>query len=203
MRKIAAISIMTALVLMLGAYQITWAGCGACGGGAKHTHDKATSSKMVCGCPASEASMQAHQKMNVLETAEHAGSFNTLLSAIKKAGLESTLKGDGPYTVFAPTDEAFANLPKGKLDALLKDKAKLKSILTYHVHSGLLTSNQVANLSSFSTVNGQDASVMVEPCGVMIDHASIVTPDVKASNGIIHIIDHVNLPKALTTLMDE
>ncbi len=132
---------------------------------------------------------------DIVETAVAAGSFKTLATALTEAGLIETLKGKGPFTVFAPTDEAFAKLPKGTLEALLKDKAKLKAILLYHVVSGNVGSADVVKLTSAKTVNGQSVTIKVMDGKVHIDGATVTTADVKASNGVIHIIDTVILPK--------
>ncbi len=133
--------------------------------------------------------------MDIVETAVAAGSFNTLVAAVKAAGLVETLKGAGPFTVFAPTDEAFAKLPKGTVEALLADKAKLTSILTYHVVSGRVMAADVVKLTEAKTVNGQMAKVSAGKDGVMIDGAKVITTDIVTSNGVIHVIDSVILPK--------
>ena len=132
---------------------------------------------------------------DIVETAVAAGSFKTLATALTEAGLIETLKGKGPFTVFAPTDEAFAKLPKGTVEALLKDKEKLKAILLYHVVSGNVGSADVVKLSSAKTVNGQSVTIKVEGGKVKIDGATVTTADVACTNGVIHIIDTVILPK--------
>lgn len=132
---------------------------------------------------------------DIIETAAAAGSFNTLAAAIDAAGLTETLKGEGPFTVFAPTDEAFARLPEGTVDALLKDKARLAAILTYHVVAGEVTSQQVAGLSSAKTVNGADLAIKVQDGKVMVGRATVTQTDIAATNGIIHVIDQVLLPE--------
>ncbi len=131
---------------------------------------------------------------DIVETAVAAGSFKTLAAALDAAGLIATLKGKGPYTVFAPTDEAFARLPKGTVEALLKDKAKLTRILTYHVVAGDVRAAQVVGLTSARTVNGKDLAVKVAGGKVMIGGATVVRADVGASNGVIHVIDTVLIP---------
>ncbi|GIK15294.1 MAG: hypothetical protein BroJett003_02580 [Planctomycetota bacterium] len=132
-------------------------------------------------------------KNDVIEAARSAGSFRTLLAAIEAAGLTDTLRGDGPFTVFAPTDEAFAKLPKNTLDGLLKDKVKLASVLTYHVVSGKVTAADVVKLKEARTVQGQ--SVMIDASsGVKVNASNVVNPDVPATNGVIHVIDAVLLP---------
>ena len=133
--------------------------------------------------------------MNIVETASAAGSFKTLIAAVKAAGLEETLKGKGPFTVFAPTDEAFAKLPAGTVEALLKDKAKLTAILTYHVVAGKVMAADAIKLTEAKTVNGQSFKIAAGKDGVMIDNAKVVATDIIASNGVIHVIDNVILPK--------
>jgi uncharacterized surface protein with fasciclin (FAS1) repeats len=151
--------------------------------------------------PTVSAQMMDHSKMDkpaemdIVETAVAAGSFKTLAAALTAADLITTLKGDGPFTVFAPTDEAFAKLPAGTVEALLKDKAKLTAILTYHVVAGAVPASEVVKITSAKTVNGKDVSVAVKYGKVMINNATVVTPDIKASNGIIHVIDTVLLPE--------
>ncbi|HEX7337591.1 MAG TPA: fasciclin domain-containing protein [Gemmatimonadales bacterium] len=132
---------------------------------------------------------------DIIETASAAGSFKTLGRAIEAAGLTETLKGEGPFTVFAPTDEAFAQLPKGTLEALLKDKAKLTAILTYHVVAGKVTSGQVAGMSSAKTLNGQELSIKAKDGKVKVGKSTVTTADIEASNGVIHVIDQVLMPK--------
>lgn len=133
--------------------------------------------------------------MDIVETAVAAGQFTTLAAALEAAGLVDALKGDGPFTVFAPTDAAFAKLPAGTVEALLKDKAKLTAILTYHVVSGKVTADQVVTLSGAKTLNGKSVKIMVHDGKVMVDNATVVKADVMASNGVIHVIDTVILPE--------
>jgi len=130
---------------------------------------------------------------DIVDTAVSAGSFTTLVAAVKAAGLVDTLKGPGPFTVFAPTDEAFAKLPAGTVEALLKDIPKLTKILTYHVVSGKVMAADVVKLKSATTVEGSDVKIDASN-GVMINDSKVVTPDVAADNGVIHIIDAVLLP---------
>ncbi|MBD2690249.1 fasciclin domain-containing protein [Anabaena catenula] len=130
---------------------------------------------------------------DIVDTAANAGSFNTLVAAVKAAGLADTLKGPGPFTVFAPTDEAFAKLPAGTVDALLKDIPKLKKILTYHVVSGKVLAADVVKLKSATTVQGSDVKIDASN-GVKINDAKVATPDVAADNGVIHVIDTVLIP---------
>ncbi|MDN3489062.1 MULTISPECIES: fasciclin domain-containing protein [unclassified Pseudoalteromonas] len=136
-------------------------------------------------------------KKDIVDVAAANGSFSTLVAAVKAAGLVDTLKGDGPFTVFAPTDEAFAKLPAGTVENLLKseNKDKLTAILTYHVVSGKVMAADVVKLDSATTVQGQSVNVTTNDGSVMINNASVVMADVKASNGVIHVIDTVLLPK--------
>lgn len=161
-----------------------------CASGKAEATSKKTGEIMKAG-----ATEKAQKAMDIVETAASAGSFNTLVAAVKAAGLVETLKGEGPFTVFAPTDEAFAKLPKGTVEALLNDKAKLTSILTYHVVAGKVMAADVVKLSEAKTVNGQSAKVVVGKDGVMIDNAKVVKTDIATSNGVIHVIDTVILPK--------
>ena len=131
----------------------------------------------------------------IVDVAIAAGSFQTLVQAVQAAGLVETLKGEGPFTVFAPTDAAFAKLPKGTVEALLQDKAKLTSILTYHVVPGKLLAADVVKSKSLTTVQGQKLTVDASK-GAKINGANIVKTDVLASNGVIHVIDAVVLPAA-------
>ena len=134
---------------------------------------------------------------DIVETATGAKSFSTLLTAAKAAGLVETLQGEGPYTVFAPTDEAFAALPAGTLKGLLADKEALKALLLYHVVPGAVTADQVVGLTSADSVEGSPVAISVKDGMVYLnDSAKVVTPDVMASNGVIHVIDQVLLPPA-------
>ncbi|MDX2183296.1 MAG: fasciclin domain-containing protein [Gemmatimonadaceae bacterium] len=135
------------------------------------------------------------QTKDIVETAVAAGSFNTLAAALKAAGLVETLKGKGPFTVFAPTDEAFKKLPAGTVESLLKpeNKAKLTAILTYHVVAGKVLAKDVKP-GKVKTVNGASAEVMAHGNMLMLNNAGIVKTDVQASNGVIHVIDAVILP---------
>ena len=145
--------------------------------------------------PATAAPSMAPAMGDIVDIATSAGSFKTLLTAATAAGLVDTLKGEGPFTVFAPTDEAFAALPAGTLDGLLKDPEALKQILLYHVVSGKVTADQVVNLTSADSVAGPAIKIAVKDGKVMLnDSATVVTPDVEASNGVIHVIDQVILP---------
>ena len=133
---------------------------------------------------------------DIVDTAVAAGTFKTLAKALGEADLVKTLKGKGPFTVFAPTDEAFAKVPKETLDALLKDKKKLAAVLTYHVVAGKVKAADAAKLTTAKTVNGQSISIKAKDGGVMInDSAKVTTTDIEASNGVIHVIDTVLMPK--------
>jgi uncharacterized surface protein with fasciclin (FAS1) repeats len=131
---------------------------------------------------------------DIVETAQAAGGFTTLLTAVEAAGLVDTLKGEGPFTVFAPTDEAFAALPEGTLEALLADTEALGRVLLYHVVAGQVTANQVAALESAQTVEGSTVTIRVEDGKVFINDAQVLSTDILTSNGIIHVIDQVILP---------
>ena len=130
---------------------------------------------------------------DIVDTAVNAGSFNTLVAAVKAANLVDTLKGAGPFTVFAPTDEAFAKLPQGTVDGLLQDIPKLTKILTYHVVSGKVTAAEVVKLNSAKTVEGTNVKIDASN-GVKVNNATVTTPDVAADNGVIHVIDTVLIP---------
>jgi uncharacterized surface protein with fasciclin (FAS1) repeats len=131
---------------------------------------------------------------DIVDTAVSAGSFNTLVAAVQAAGLVDTLKGPGPFTVFAPTDEAFSKLPAGTVDALLNDIPQLTKILTYHVVSGKVLAADVVKLDSAPTVEGTSVQIDASNGGVKINDANVVTADVQADNGVIHVIDTVLIP---------
>jgi uncharacterized surface protein with fasciclin (FAS1) repeats len=137
---------------------------------------------------------QAGSQKDIVDTAVAAGSFKTLATALEAAGLIDTLKGPGPFTVFAPTDEAFAKIPKADLDALIADKAKLTKVLTYHVVAGKVMAADVMKIKEAKTVQGQMVKVDTSS-GVKINGANVVKADVEASNGVIHVIDSVILPQ--------
>jgi transforming growth factor-beta-induced protein len=134
---------------------------------------------------------------DIVDTAVAAGSFKTLAAALQAAGLVDTLKGKGPFTVFAPTDEAFAKLPAGTVENLLKpeNKDKLVAILTYHVVPGKVLVAQVVKMTSAKTVNGQTLAISVNDGTVMVDNARVIKTDILCTNGVIHVIDSVLLPK--------
>ena len=141
--------------------------------------------------------VRAEDKKDIVDTAIGAGSFKTLVAAVKAAGLVETLKGKGPFTVFAPTDEAFAKLPAGTVESLLKpeNKAKLVAILTYHVVPGKVMAKDVVKLNEAKTVQGTSVKIMVKEGKVSVDAAQVVTTDIETSNGVIHVIDSVIMPK--------
>lgn len=146
---------------------------------------------------AKEAPAAAATK-DIVDTAVAAGSFNTLATALKEAGLIETLKGKGPFTVFAPTDEAFAKIAKKDLEALLKDKKKLTAVLTYHVVSGSVMAADVVKMkdgSKVKTVEGREFTLGLKDGKVTVDGANVVKTDIAASNGVIHVIDTVIMPK--------
>ncbi len=185
------------LALLLPALAIAVAACSA-GSSPSAAPTAATQSPAATAAP-SDAPLASAGAMtkDIVETATEAGSFKTLLAAVKAAGLVETLQGAGPFTVFAPTDEAFAALPAGTLEGLLKDPTALKKILLYHVVSGSVTADKVVGITSATSVEGSPISVAVKDGTVWLNgSAKVVTTDVIASNGVIHVIDHVLLPPA-------
>jgi uncharacterized surface protein with fasciclin (FAS1) repeats len=134
------------------------------------------------------------KKMDIVDTAVAAGSFNTLAAALTAADLIETLKGEGPFTVFAPTDEAFAKIPAEQLDAILADKELLTSILTYHVVAGKVKAADVVKLDSATTVQGSDVAI-TSTDGVKVNNATVIKTDIMTSNGVIHVIDTVLVPQ--------
>ena len=136
------------------------------------------------------------QKADLVDTAVAAGDFDTLVTAVKAAGLVDTLKGDGPFTVFAPNDAAFAKVPKEDLEALLADPERLRAVLTYHVVPGKVKAAQVVGMDSATTVQGQSVDIAAGDGGVTVDGAKVIATDIEASNGVIHVIDAVILPKS-------
>jgi len=137
-------------------------------------------------------------KVDIVQTAVAAGQFTTLASLLQKAGLVDTLATGGPFTVFAPTDAAFAKVPKATLDALAADPAKLKAVLLYHVVPGRVTAADVVKLTSAKTAEGRSLAIKVVNGSVFVDGAQVTTPDVEATNGVIHVIDSVLIPKEAT-----
>lgn len=144
---------------------------------------------------AGTASAGSHQGKDIVETAIDAGSFTTLVAAVDAAGLVETLQGEGPFTVFAPTDEAFAALPDGLLEQLLDNPDQLADILLYHVVAGEVYAADVVELDSATTVQGSDVTITTTSAGgVMVDGANVVTTDIETTNGVIHVIDAVITP---------
>jgi uncharacterized surface protein with fasciclin (FAS1) repeats len=150
--------------------------------------------KMLLCATLALTSLSAARAADIVDTAIAAGQFKTLVTAVQAAGLVDTLKGPGPFTVFAPTDAAFAKLPPGTLDSLLANPAKLKAVLTYHVVAGKVMASQVKS-GPVKTVEGSNATLTAKGGKVTIDKATVVKADVEASNGVIHVIDTVILPK--------
>jgi uncharacterized surface protein with fasciclin (FAS1) repeats len=151
---------------------------------------------LVASSSAAPAKPEQAKKQNIVQTAASAGQFTTLAALLEQAGLAKTLQGKGPYTVFAPTDAAFAKVPKSTLNALAKDKAALRSVLLYHVASGKVPAAKVVKLKSAETLNGQSVSIRVRNGKVFVSGAQVTTPDVMASNGVIHVINKVLIPKS-------
>jgi uncharacterized surface protein with fasciclin (FAS1) repeats len=141
------------------------------------------------------AGASAKPRENIVETATAAGQFKTLTSLLKTAGLARTLEGKGPYTVFAPTDAAFAKVPKATLDALGRNKAKLRAVLLYHVVKGKLTAARVVKLHSARTLNGQRVRITVRAGKVRVAGARVTATDIGTSNGVIHVLDRVLIPR--------
>jgi uncharacterized surface protein with fasciclin (FAS1) repeats len=155
---------------------------GSCGSSKAHTHEAKATTTALQG------------PSDIIETALSDDNFTTLVAAIKAAGLVEALQGEGPFTVFAPTDEAFAELPEGTLEALLKDTKKLASILTYHVVEGAVSSSQVIGLDEAQTLNGQSIAIATKDGQVTINDANVIVTDILCSNGVIHVLDKVILP---------
>ncbi len=152
----------------------------------------------AAGAQADHHGEKAGMTSDIVDTAVSAGQFNTLAAALEAADLIGTLKGEGPFTVFAPTDEAFAKLPEGTVESLLKpeNRDQLVAVLTYHVVAGKVEAADVVKLDSATTVNGQDVDIKVMDGSVYVDSATVTATDIAASNGVIHIIDSVILPSS-------
>jgi uncharacterized surface protein with fasciclin (FAS1) repeats len=160
----------------------------------------ATLALVACGGQASTTTAQdpsAVAKADIVDTAASAGSFKTLIAAVKAADLEGTLRGAGPFTVFAPTDEAFAKLPAGTVESLLKpeNKEKLKGILTYHVVAGNVDAAAAMKLTTAKTVNGKELKLDASSGSLHVGKATVTKADISASNGVIHVIDTVLIPE--------
>lgn len=178
-----------ATLLALGAIAFVTITGGAqadCGSGHENTHSEMEN-----------AAMETTRIATIVDTAVEAGTFNTLVAAVRAAGLVETLSGEGPFTVFAPTDEAFARLPQGTVEELLKpeNREKLVSVLTYHVVPGTVKAADVVKLAKAKTVQGEAISIKVADGKVMVDGAKVVQTDIATSNGVIHVIDAVILPQ--------
>ena len=145
----------------------------------------------------------ARQDQTIVDIAVNDGRFTTLVTALQAADLVDTLNGEGPFTVFAPTDDAFAALPDGTLDSLLADIPSLQSVLTYHVVPGKVMAADVVNLESADTVQGEPISISVQDGNVMVNNANVIITDIEASNGVIHVIDAVILPPSMTAASEE
>lgn len=153
------------------------------------------SSEAAAESEASEEEMSDEEMSDIVDTAVAAGDFTTLVAAIEAAGLADTLKGEGPFTVFAPTDEAFAALPEGTVEGLLEDTEALTGVLTYHVVDGEVPAETVVTLDSAETLNGQSVTIEVIDGGVVLNgEANVIVTDIQTSNGIIHVIDAVLIP---------
>ena len=141
------------------------------------------------------SSAKAAKSADIVATAQSAGDFNTLLAAAEAAGLVETLQAEGPYTVFAPTDEAFAKLPEGTVENLLANPDQLRQVLLYHVVPGRVMASDVVGLKSATTAQGSDVTIKLADGSVMIDNATVTATDIETSNGVIHVIDTVILPR--------
>ena len=183
MKKRSTAVLAVAVAASVGVVGSVWAGCGACSS---------------CGSAAPVKKMvMADHEHDIVETAVEAGSFKTLVAAIKAADLVSVLKSEGPFTVFAPTDEAFAKLPAGTVESLLKEENRdqLVAILTYHVVPGKVMASDVVKIDEAATVQGQKIGIAVKDGIVSVDGAKVVKTDIETSNGVIHVIDSVIMPK--------
>ncbi len=183
MKKRSTAVLAVAVAASVGVVGSVWAGCGACSS---------------CGSAAPVKKMvMADHEHDIVETAVEAGSFKTLVAAVKAADLVSVLKSEGPFTVFAPTDEAFAKLPAGTVESLLKaeNRDQLVAILTYHVVPGKVMASDVVKIDEAATVQGQKIGIAVKDGIVSVDGAKVVKTDIETSNGVIHVIDSVIMPK--------
>ncbi|MFH1998217.1 MAG: fasciclin domain-containing protein [Planctomycetota bacterium] len=197
LKKVAALFLITGLAAFTVA-EVSAAPCDTCGCSAKPASSCATKS-----CD-SASSCSEGKGSSIVDVAVQAGPFKTLVAAVKAAGLVDTLSGKGPFTVFAPTDEAFAKIPKADLAALLKpeNKDKLTAILTYHVIPQKVEAEQVARLRSAKTANGQDVKIDINKNGVFVDGAKVIKTDIQARNGVIHVIDTVIMPEFKKDIVD-
>lgn len=189
---------MKQMLTLIIAVAISTGSVWACGGGNSGTSSSSKAMNSGGLIPAAYAAdMKAEPKnMDIVETAINAGSFNTLVTAVKAADLVETLKGPGPFTVFAPNDAAFGKVPQETLNGLLQDKAGLTSVLTYHVISGNVMAADVMKMNGakVKTVNGQELTITVKDGKVFVDNAQVIATDIKTSNGVIHVLDSVVMP---------
>ena len=174
----------------LGAIGLVVAGLAVAGCGS----DDDSSSEGAAAAPPAATTTEATMEENLVETAVAAGQFSTLTSLVEEAGLAETLSGEGPFTVFAPTDDAFAKVPQETLDSLAADPEALREVLLYHVVEGEARASDVAELSSAETLNGEPVDLETTERGVTVNEARVVRADVSASNGVIHVIDEVLIP---------
>ncbi len=165
----------------------------SCGSGSAHTHPEGVKTTKT----SAEQTMKV-ETADIVTTAIKSGSFETLVNAIKVADLIETLQGEGPFTVFAPTDEAFAKLPESAIASLLEDKKQLQAVLTYHVVPGAMLAADVVTMDSATTVNGQPVTIKVDEKTVLVNGAKVIATDIICSNGVIHVVDQVILPEKST-----
>ena len=194
------LTILTAIAITagVGALGVGNAVAGSCGSATAHTHEKADAHGHDKANMHQAGYTDDHAaKADIVDLAIGAGSFKTLTAALQAAGLVDVLRGDGPFTVFAPTDEAFAKLPKGTVESLLEpeNKDKLTAVLTYHVVPGALDAEDVASRRTLKTVNGQKIELAETKSGLKLDESGLVKTDLFASNGVVHVIDTVLLPQ--------
>ncbi len=148
----------------------------------------------LAGSNSMDASKDASSAADIVDTAVAAGNFQTLVSAVEEAGLVDTLKGEGPFTVFAPTDEAFAKIPQEQLESLLANKTQLTAVLTYHVIAGKVMSTDLTDDMAVATVQGENVTINLDEGSVMVNDAKVVQADIECSNGVVHAIDTVLMP---------
>lgn len=148
----------------------------------------------LAGSNSMDASKDASSAADIVDTAVAAGNFQTLVSAVEEAGLVDTLKGEGPFTVFAPTDEAFAKIPQEQLESLLANKTQLTAVLTYHVVAGKVMSTDLTDDMAVATVQGENVTINLDEGSVMVNDAKVVQADIECSNGVVHAIDTVLMP---------
>lgn len=148
----------------------------------------------MAGSNSMDASKDASSAADIVDTAVAAGNFQTLVSAVEAAGLVDTLKGEGPFTVFAPTDEAFAKIPQDQLESLLANKTQLTAVLTYHVVAGKVMSTDLTDDMAVATIQGENVTINLDEGSVMVNDAKVVQADIECSNGVVHAIDTVLMP---------